>query len=389
MSKANPALLRWARETRGFPLDRAASSLDIDRELLAKVERGEAQLTFAKLRQAADVYKRPLAVFFLPHPPEAKPRLTDFRRVPEAADRPYSPELLLQMRRLSHKRSIAMRLGEFGIAQDWSFVGSIGPDADPEAIGRHIRVLLQIPVEVSARWRDGYTRLSGWRSALEGIGVLVFAVQRVKVAEMRGMSIAEAPYPLIAINRADDPAPRLFSLLHEVAHILLGRSSLCDDADEFDWRNDEVTKRIEVFCNAVSAAVLMPKDQVLARAIKMRPEGNAGWDEGALRELGGVFGVSVEAVLRRLRDLNLARRDEYESFRRKWQDRPAPVAADSDEDEQGFGEKGYQRILRTQGKNYVRLVLNALHSEAITAADAADFLDMKLKHLADLEANAG
>ncbi len=389
MAKANPELLRWARETRGFPLDLAASSLDIDKDLLAQVERGEAQLSFAKLRKAADVYKRPLAVFFLPHPPEAKPRVTDFRRLPEAADHPYSPALLLQMRRLSHKRSVAMRLREFARAADWSFVGSAELGTDPEAVSVRVRELLKLPVEASARWRDGYARLNGWRNAMEGAGILVFVVQRVSVSEMRGMSIAEAPFPLIAINRADSPGARLFSLLHELGHVLLGRSSLCDDGDEVDWRNNDEARRVEVFCNAVSAAVLMPRAQVVALAEQVRPDRQVRWDEAMLRGLADSFGVSAEAMLRRLRDLSLARRDEYEAFRRMWQARPAPSAGDGEDDEErGFGEYGHDRILRTQGKNYVRLVLEALHGEAITAGDAADFLDMKLGHLAALEEHA-
>jgi Zn-dependent peptidase ImmA (M78 family) len=390
MAKANPELLRWARETRGFPLDLAASSLNIDKDLLAQVERGEAQLTFAKLRKAADVYKRPLAVFFLPHPPEAKPRVTDFRRLPEAVDHPYSPALLLQMRRLSHKRSVAMRLREFARATDWGFVGSVDLGSDPEAVSARVRELLKLPVEVSARWRDKYARLNGWRNALEAVGLLVFVVQRVSVGEMRGMSIAEAPFPLIAINRGDTPGARLFSLLHELGHVLLGRSSLCDDGDDVDWRNNDEARRVEVFCNAVSAAVLMPRDQVVAIAAQIRPDRQLRWDEAMLRELADGFGVSAEAMLRRLRDLSLARRDEYDAFRRMWQACPAPSEDGDEEDEdRNFGEYGHDRVMRTQGKNYVRLVLEALHGEAITPGDAADYLDMKLGHLAALQEHAG
>lgn len=386
MAKANPELLRWARETRGFPLEVAALSLAIEKDLLDQVERGVAQLSFAKLRQAADVYKRPLAVFFLPHPPEAKPRVTDFRRLPEAMDHPYSPALLLQMRRLSHKRSVAMRLREFSRATDWGFVGSIELGSNPEAVSLRVRDLLKLPIEVSSRWREPYARLSGWRNAIEGAGVLVFVVQRISISEMRGMSIAEAPFPLIAVNRADSPGARLFSLLHELGHVLLGQSSLCDDGDELDWRNNDAAKRVEIFCNALSAAVLMPRAQVLTLAEQMRRDRQVRWTEGMLRELANGFGVSSEAILRRLCDLSLAQRDEYEAFRRMWQARPAPFSGEeSSEEERNFGEYGHDRVLRTQGKNYVRLVLEALHGEAITAGDAADFLDMKLGHLAALE----
>jgi ribosome-binding protein aMBF1 (putative translation factor) len=46
-AKAKPALLRWARESRGFDRHTAAERPGIDVSLLEAVERGEAQLTFA------------------------------------------------------------------------------------------------------------------------------------------------------------------------------------------------------------------------------------------------------------------------------------------------------------------------------------------------------
>ncbi len=91
------------------------------------------------------------------------------------------------------------------------------------------------------------------------------------------------------------------------------------------------------------------------------------------------FGVSMEAVLLRLVDLQLASRNDYLAFLRAMQARPLP------DDEAAFGEKTHDLVLRTQGPTFVRLVLDAMHSAAITAADVADYLDMNLKHLDALE----
>ena len=385
MSKANPAMLRWARETRGYSLEVAAGSLDVEKDLLEKAERGEDRLSFAQLRKAADKYKRPLAVFFLPEPPRSRPRVTDFRRLPESMGHELSPALLLQVRRLSYKRSIAIRLSEFAGAVNWNFVGSRQVSEDPENVGTEVRRLLDLPLEITSRWREPYARMNGWRSAIERTGTLVFIVQRMPIIEMRGMSIAEAPFPLLAVNRADAPGPRLFSLLHEFTHILIGRSSLCDDFVEDEYRNDDEARRIEVFCNAVAAASLMPQNAFRSAAAqeRMRSQTSGRWEEGSIRMIADKFGVSAESALRRLLDLGLAHQDEYDSFRREWQSRPIPVI--TDEEERSFGEYGHDVVLRTQGKNYVRMVLDAMHQEAIGITDAADYLDMKLKHLAALE----
>ncbi len=386
MAKANPAMLRWARETRGYTLEQAAESLKIDPGLLAQAERGDAKLSFAKLRQAGERYKRPLAVFFLPKPPEAQPGVADFRRLPEAQGHPYSPNLLFQLRRLAHKRSVAIRLAEFAPLRNWDFVGSVAMGSDPEAIGALIRQRFNLPMAVTSRWRDQYAQLNGWRTAVEATGALVFAVQRVSVSEMRGMSIAEVPFPVIALNRADAPSARLFSLLHEFTHLLIGRSGLCDDYEAGDYLNNEEARRVEVFCNAVAASALIPMDAVRSLVQRRR---DGGWEEGELRALADRPGLSAEAFLRRLVVMGMASAQEYEAMRREWQARSAPAlnvdAQEDAEEGQSFGEKGYEVVLRTQGENYVRMIIDAMHSEAITAADASDFLDMKLKHLAGLE----
>lgn len=389
MAKATPALLRWARETRGYSLEKAALSLDVDRDQLALAERGDAKLTFAQLRRAAEGYKRPIAVFFLPKPPDSQPGIPDFRRLPEAQGHPFSPELLFQMRRLSHKRSVAIRLSEFAPPRDWAFIGSVNVGADPEEIGLHIRSLLNLPVEVTRRWRDPYARLKGWRDAIENTGALVFVLQRLSISDMRGMSIAEAPFPIIALNRADAPSARLFSLLHEFTHLLIGKSGLCDDYEGDDYHNSAEARRVEVFCNAVAAAALMPIGTVRGLVAQSDHRQGRSWEEGELRSLADKLGVSLEAFLRRLVVLGLAKEQEYEALRRDWQSRATLAidtkeAADGDE-KSNFSERGYETVLRTQGANYVRMVIEAMHGEAITASDASDFLDMKLKHLAGLE----
>ncbi len=68
-------------------------------ERLTEWEEGRLRPTVTQLRKAANVYKRPLAVFFLPRPPAQPQPLHDFRRFPDREHAHLSPELLLEMRR--------------------------------------------------------------------------------------------------------------------------------------------------------------------------------------------------------------------------------------------------------------------------------------------------
>ena len=62
----NPALLTWARSTASYEIPEAAEKLKIDADALAAWEAGAEQPSIAQLRKIASLYKRPLAVLYLP-----------------------------------------------------------------------------------------------------------------------------------------------------------------------------------------------------------------------------------------------------------------------------------------------------------------------------------
>ncbi|MCH8055736.1 MAG: helix-turn-helix transcriptional regulator, partial [Deltaproteobacteria bacterium] len=107
-----PELLSWARESGGFTVEAAAEKAHVKPEKLLTWERGEQRPTIIQLRNLANVYKRPLAVFYLPEPPKTFDAMHDFRRLPgEAAER-KSPELRLEIRRSQQRRELALDLYE-------------------------------------------------------------------------------------------------------------------------------------------------------------------------------------------------------------------------------------------------------------------------------------
>jgi len=79
---AKPELLRWAREDARYSIPEAAKKLNTSADRLLSFERGENRPTIKQLRNLANIYKRPLAVFFLPEPPKDFQAMRDFRRLP-------------------------------------------------------------------------------------------------------------------------------------------------------------------------------------------------------------------------------------------------------------------------------------------------------------------
>jgi len=63
----NPAILVWARERAGLSVGEVASRLGKEPEIVTAWEAGEAFPAYGQLEQLAEMlYKRPVALFFLP-----------------------------------------------------------------------------------------------------------------------------------------------------------------------------------------------------------------------------------------------------------------------------------------------------------------------------------
>src|SRR5437867_12115545 len=106
----NPELLVWAREESGFSLKGAAEKLGIPQDRLQDWEGGTERPSIPQLRKIAELYKRPLAVFYLPVRPKGFSVMHDYRRLPGKIG--LSPDLRLEIRKAYHRREIAVELIE-------------------------------------------------------------------------------------------------------------------------------------------------------------------------------------------------------------------------------------------------------------------------------------
>src|SRR5438067_2017758 len=100
-----PAVLEWARRTAGISLEAAAKRLKVSAEVLSSWESGKARPTLARLRLAARLYKRPLAVFYLPEPPRDFAPLKDYRRLSLESKGASSPLLFAERRSLVRRET--------------------------------------------------------------------------------------------------------------------------------------------------------------------------------------------------------------------------------------------------------------------------------------------
>jgi Zn-dependent peptidase ImmA (M78 family)/transcriptional regulator with XRE-family HTH domain len=374
-----PSVLKWARESLNLPLTDAAKKIGVKVSKLSAWESGTSSPTIGQLRKAAGVYKRPLAVFFLSDPPRDFDALRDFRRLPDPTRATPSPKLNLEIRRAQMRRETALELAaELGI--DSSRIQSIRSDLrDSDRLAAEARRVLGVSLAEQCGWRDRYETLHGWIAALERAGILVFQTGAVPLEEVRGFSISADLYPVIVVNAKDSPRGRVFTLIHEFAHVLLNRGGLCDL--HTTRRGSTQEEDIEVFCNQVAGAFLLPSTEFLREPIVTGKTARATWEETEIRQLAEKYSVSQEVVLRRLLTLGRISQSFYQQRRQEL------VEAYRREAERTQGGFVPYHVLKTRdlGRAFIRLVLEAYHTETINSSDVAEMLGVKLKHLPTIE----
>jgi len=372
----NPVLLTWARESINMGIEEAAEKLHVQPERLRAWEAGDRRPTVRQAREMARVYRRPLATFYLPKPPAelgfSVPH--DFRRLPHDEPRELSPELVSEIRRIRYLRDAAVELADETPDQPKLFVGQMRLDEPVEEVGRRVVALLGLPLGARRDWRTEYDALNGWRDAIEQQGVLVMHLNGVEVREVRGIAIAESVFPLIAVNGKDSPNGRVFTLLHEFLHLMVGATGLSNLRISRRPRTQD--QRLERFCNYVAGEALVPRQDLLEHPSVRAVKGSVDWSDDVIELLARQFGVSREVIARRLLILGRTSEEFYRQKRQQYgRERarrgeapggPVPMA---------------RRIIRAIGQPFARLAVDAYYREAISSSQLAELLGARLKHL--------
>jgi Zn-dependent peptidase ImmA (M78 family)/transcriptional regulator with XRE-family HTH domain len=375
-AKINHTILSWARKTAGLDIDLAAKKIGTSSNRLKEWEKGKSFPTVRQVRLMGRVYRRPSAFFYLSKPPQEPPELADFRKIPDSLST-KSPQLRYEIRLSRFRRQTALDL--------FTQLGEVPPTFDikatvnegTEAIANRIRQGLKADLSTQMSWKDPYEALRSWIIAAENSGVLVCQFSGVEIKEARGFSISDQPLPVLSINTQDSPRGRIFTLLHEVAHLSLNLGGLCDLHEEKDTEDE-----LEPFFNQVAGETLVPSSAILSQDLVYLND-SPEWSDGSLQTLANRFMVSREVILRRLLTLGRTTRGFYDMKRRQFLEEYTAYART------GFVEY-HRKVLRNNGIAFTSLLLNAYYSEVISARDLSRYLgNVKLKHVHSIEHDLG
>ena len=249
----NGNLITWAREREGLSIEKAAKKLGIKSARLERWEDGTETPNFNQKRRIASKFYVPLSCLFMKEPPVEKLPIVDFRTI-NSEDAKPSPRLLEVIYDAQRKQNW---LSE--IRRDEQ-VDPIITEGGKDRPVEYINKLLDI--ENLRRTAKNYEDfLRELITQLDDKGFIVIRNSRVgfnnsrplSEREFRGFALHDPYAPLVFINGKDATAGQIFTLVHELAHLVLGESGL-------DARFDHNT---EQNCNQIAAEVLLPSDRII------------------------------------------------------------------------------------------------------------------------------
>lgn len=380
--RIEPSILVWARESLGLSLAEVALKLDKDRETIQQWEFGNSFPTLAQLETLAyNIYKRPLAVFFLPRPPKESTPKQDFRTLPENEISNLSPDLRLIIRKAKHNQLVLKQINDNRnpVSKPLQRVFNLEKSNTSINFASQLREYLGITRTLQQNFKNPDLAFNYYRNLIEKNGVYVF---QYPLREVRGFSLMDNEFPVIVINSGDYPNGKIFSLFHELCHILFNVGGIFRDYYSEELR--ENPNKIEVLCNQFTSDILLPNDELLNDILVLENKNNKVWSEEILSAIAFSYKVSKEVVLRKLLDTGKTTQTFYTKTRIKWSELYKHDLAKKQKTQKG-GPTYQVTNLSHLGKNFVTQVLTNYHSGKLTASQVSDFLSIKLNRIPDYE----
>lgn len=369
----NADRIAWCCTDRGITPEELAVETGISAATMNQVMDGRGGMTFNQLRRVADHLGRGV-LFFLEDEAidEAQVHSPQYRTL--ANQKPeLSAKLKALIERVEKQREVYLSLREdLDDADRPRFEPPVLPHGDLSEAARIARHWLGLTEQ---------NDFDSYRVALESRGALVFRSngyngkwQIAKENPILGFSLYDEVCPIIVIKKLEWETRQTFTLMHELGHLLLHRTSSIDD--ERDLQSHMGHERE---ANAFAGYLLVPDSFLASIRDAERPDEVSQYDSW-LEHQRKTWGVSGEVILRRMLDVGRLSQSQYQSYR-QWRARSAVVQKDG-----GNREWRHREPRHIFGDTFVRTVLDALYARHITLARASGYLDnLKIRDLHQLE----
>ncbi len=365
--KINPQVLRWARETIALSRTAASEKIGIPVKRLSQLEEGDTRPSLNELKAMSKTYRRTIASLLLKQPPDERPFPADMRTADSKESGHFHEKTIMVIRKArALTRSLIDLRKEAGISElHFNYKATL--QQSPNEIAR----------QVNEKWRLDRIReidnsrdaLNEYIDAVESLGVAVFQLSLTE-DDIRGFSLLDDLIPIIGIKRGDVVTAKVFTLFHELGHVLLRKGGICD-------LSEASHQKIEKWCNAFAAEIIIPSRILLNMEIvkQQATSGEKVWTKGDLIEIGNQFHAGPLTILRRLLDHRLTTVAFYREKHVAWN---KPVFGRSKHPE---GRNPAKETIAEKGKRYISLAFQVYDQNRIDLKDLSDFLGVRLSYI--------
>jgi Zn-dependent peptidase ImmA (M78 family) len=370
--RISPAVLEWARISMGYSIDEAAKKMDVSLDKYEEWETGKKTPTYKQLEALSErVFKRSLAILFLPNPPAEDSIQKDFRNLSNAEINSLSPEVRLCLRKAKRFQLILKEVTQFEKIEKYKEFRVSFKD-NPELTALRFRQFINLPLQEQKAWKyDNAFNL--FKEKLEAIGIYIFQL-KMPLEQARAFCLSD-DIPVIVLSTEDSKNGKVFSLFHEVCHVFFNINGIFRDNLSGNLNREYVA--IESFCNQFAAAFLVPDNDF---------DNELAYGQDITR-LARKYNVSNEVIARKLLYKKRISSDDFWKMKMHW-DTQAKAAKEREKekmkenDVRGISQAN--KILFEKGKPFTSSVISAYQSGRLSSSDLSSYLETKLDHLPKL-----
>ncbi len=344
-----PGILRWVIQRAGISEEKAIEDFSLLHDWLYQGK----QPTICQLKKFAARFYVPFGYLFLSNRPVEEIPFPMFRGG-AGQQNDFDLNVYDTVMNIKARQEWLEEYLEENEIETCEFVGSISINTPiSETVGR-----LRSILELENRWAfslansDVAVNLLGQK--LEDAGVFLAyngivgnnTNRKLAVSECRGFALVNKRAPYIFINSADSKNAQLFTLIHEVTHLMLGVSAGHAGSEGF------YTEETEKYCDSVAAEFLVPKS-VLCDVWK-----------NDTKLASRRFKVSELVIARRAHDIKLMSDLSYKAFWARYNQRQISTKSTSS------GGNFYLTSVKRVGRNFAIHVRNAVNNRQLSYTEA-------------------
>lgn len=377
-AQVTPEVLAWARDSMGFEIAEIAEKLkqtSVTPAVIEAWEEGYANPTYAQLEKLAGFYKRPIAMFFFPSPPEELALREKFRSLPDRFSQLLPPRMRYLVRKALAKQINLSEIYGEGVPPDIkSFRNKIEniPRNNVTELAAAMREIIDISPQDQFSWKTEKSALKQWRKKLEGVGIWIFK-DAFKDDDYCGFFLHDENFPVIYLNNSKPPVRQIFTLFHELGHLLVDKGGV-DFGSNIENKFQGSYRKEEVFCNAFASSFLVPDDDF---AINATP------NDQQISAYAEKYKVSREVILRKCLNRGLVTQEIYNSKVREWYESLVHDKQKKKNNKEGGNPYASQIVYL--GDKYLTLLFKQYYEDRIDRYKLADYLGIKVGSVESIE----